>query len=517
MTRTLAALALGAAALASAGPASAATVSMPFDSHAGGYRVGPQDYYRLTLVTAAGEANRITIEGSSPRQIRVTDGGAPLSAGENCRPDGDGVLCSVSGTVDVFLIPPEFDLGDGNDELTVTGIAATVNGGPGDDRISFPNHRLTVDGGPGADFMRARDGGVTYADRTVGVSVSPDGVANDGEPGEGDDVGPTFDRIEGGSGDDELHAIDAPEFRTWIYGSSGNDRLFGGPGADELIGAGGDDSLLGAAGRDELDGGLGGDLLRGGDDHDLVLFKSAYGVDVTLDDRPGDGAPGENDDAGSDIESVSGTPQHDRIVGSDGPNVIQTLAGGDYVDAAGGADSVYGGGPGSRIIGGAGPDYFQAVGDRGTFEARDGERDEIFCGGGHNTYSTDPFDTFVNCTPSVLKPLESTFRARRSGSVRVPIRCTYGSVTDAPCTGRLYIYRRGEAGTGSPIGRARFALPPQDLGIYPHDVLLTKVARKELIAKRRLRVVAVWRTRNESPRTSATGQFDLKLLAPARR
>jgi hypothetical protein len=67
---------------------------MPFASHQGSNRVGPQNTYRLLLATAQGEANRITIDGNVPAEgIRIVDKGAPLTAGENCRPDGDGVLC----------------------------------------------------------------------------------------------------------------------------------------------------------------------------------------------------------------------------------------------------------------------------------------------------------------------------------------------------------------------------------------------------------------------------------------
>ena len=505
-------LAAACLALAGAAPAGAATVSMPLDHHEAAFHgSGPVDHYRLELVTGSGENNRITIDGGSPTRIRVVDTGAPLSAGENCRPDADAVVCSVDSAVYPALLPTKLDLGDGNDELTVTGMSTTVSGGPGDDRISSPNDALVVDGGPGADVMRARGGTVMYNHRTVGVHVSPDGVANDGEPGEGDDVGPTFDWVFGGSGDDELHAVEAPAFQTRLDGGAGNDRLFGGAGSDDLEGGSGNDSLLGRGGRDSLKGGLGDDLVRGGEGFDTVSFTAIHGVDVTLDDRPGDGDRGENDDIGSDIESVMGTGADDRIVGSDGPNTIQGFGGNDRIDGAGGDDALYGGG---HMTGGAGADYFQHIGTGGRVEARDGERDEIVCGGAGNTYVADPFDTFTACAPGLIPQPESKLRVRRDWRVRLTVRCTYGAMDDVPCAGKLYLYRRGHVRDGTPIGRARFALPPGSFDLKPVHVQLTKGARRSLAGRAFLSVTVVWKTRNASPPSTGRGQYGLNLLPP---
>jgi hypothetical protein len=360
------------------------------------------------------------------------------------------------------------------------------------------------------------------------VSVTPDGVANDGEPGEGDDVGPTFASITGGRGDDQLHAVAGPGSGARLDGRAGNDRLFGGPGNDVLFGADGDDSLLGGDGGDELWGGSGADLLRGGDGTDRADYYGLEGVDVTLDDRPGDGAPGENDDAGSDLEAIRGTLGNDRIVGSDGPNWLLGGGGTDLIDGAGGSDSLAGYGTGSRIIGGAGSDRFDAGGKNGLIEARDGERDEIFCGGTGTTYAMDPFDELAHCTPAPIKPEPSTIRVRRDGTVLVNVRCTYGRVIEEPCVGKLYAYRRGGAGQGSPLARGRFALAPwterspSSVGAELADPLrvgmrLTRSARRELARKRRLLVSLQWRAYSNSPPETTRGEYDLKLLAPLRR
>ena len=72
-------------------------------------------------------------------------------------------------------------------------------------------------GGAGTDLAE-------YAARTVAVTASIDGGANDGASGEGDDIGADVERIRGGSGDDTLSG-DANA--NLLYGGGGNDALAG--------------------------------------------------------------------------------------------------------------------------------------------------------------------------------------------------------------------------------------------------------------------------------------------------
>jgi serralysin len=106
---------------------------------------------------------------------------------------------------------------------------------------------VTVDGGEGADTFVAEatvDGAdrfvggpagpvdgpdlVSYAARTVPVSVDLNGVADDGQAGEGDLVdAASVEQVLGGSGNDVVQAT----FTTLQYsltGGPGNDRLTGG-------------------------------------------------------------------------------------------------------------------------------------------------------------------------------------------------------------------------------------------------------------------------------------------------
>ena len=177
-----------------------------------------------------GGAGNDTLEGHEGNQVQH---GGP----------GDDVVQGLAGSDQVY--------GDeGNDTLS------------GDVRkAAFPD---LIDGGPGTDKIE-QDWGED--DTPLGVTLS--GGADDGRPGEGDDIrgveqimafapgryvgtegadrievvqveGPS--QFEGGGGDDFLKSSD------------GADRLDGGAGADAIDGGFGDDTIVGGAGSDTLQG-----------------------------------------------------------------------------------------------------------------------------------------------------------------------------------------------------------------------------------------------------------------------
>jgi Ca2+-binding RTX toxin-like protein len=135
--------------------------------------------------------------------------------------------------------------GPGNDALT----GELLQGGPGDDRLAGTDTDNVLDGGPGADLLKGMGGidRTTYADRTGGVHVTIDGRADDGAPGEGDDV--ETEDVNGGAGPDLL------------LGDDGPNRLTGLCGDDRLTGGGGNDVLEGDAGSDTIDGRAGDDII----------------------------------------------------------------------------------------------------------------------------------------------------------------------------------------------------------------------------------------------------------------
>lgn len=138
-----------------------------------------------------------------------------------------------------------------------------VDGGAGDDRLEYSQGLGGNDTGAGADAYAGGAG----TDRLVldnhpgGVDISLDGAANDGVPGEGDNVASDIETIEGTGGNDRMSGSAGPDT---FYGGGGNDELRGGGGADDLNGGGGDDRLFGEAGNDKLQGSNGSDTVDGG-------------------------------------------------------------------------------------------------------------------------------------------------------------------------------------------------------------------------------------------------------------
>ncbi len=212
-------------------------------------------------------------------------------------------------------------------------------------------------------------------------------------------------------------------------GDAGNDSLTGGAGTDSLLGGDDDDQIAGGPGRDQLydgagsdqvDGGPGpdtfraqptpdgADRFRGGPDSDRIDFYDRLTpVTVSLNDIADDGGscPGagcENDDIGSDIESVGGTRGADRLTGSagseslsgaEGDDVIDGLAGNDFLNGDEGDDTLRGGAGNDLLQGGSGADNLDGgVGDdivRPDFN--DESSDSVGGGVGFDTIGTEPY------------------------------------------------------------------------------------------------------------------------------
>ena len=163
--------------------------------------------------------------------------------------------------------------GEGNDTMQSFSGADTVRGEGGNDSVSAgkeepeANAADVVDGGSGFDSIPDVD-----ADYNRGfddnVSVSVDGVANDGEAGEGDNVigveklRVTADHatVIGSAAPDDFF-VEANT--STIRGLGGNDRLVAYDGHDTVEGGAGNDYLEGGFGNDVLDGGAGKDQFMG--------------------------------------------------------------------------------------------------------------------------------------------------------------------------------------------------------------------------------------------------------------
>lgn len=281
-------------------------------AHAATASVGPSATFpgqqTLQYVADPGEANNVTIATAANFQMEIHDAGATITPGVGCTSvDPNTVRCAVEEDEN----PAKFQLGDGDDFLSMkrwqlphgsyaggdgddTIIAANITdsleyvlGGPGDDTLRGRDGQDVLNGGPGADAMYGGSSFasataeveeqeidiVTYAGRMNDVFVDQDGVADDGELGEGDMVAGDIETIVGGRGNDRLTGKAVHEsffeqvaypFGTDLYGGQGSDILRGGPAGQLLWGAQGDDVLRGAGGRDFLEGRKGDDTVVGG-------------------------------------------------------------------------------------------------------------------------------------------------------------------------------------------------------------------------------------------------------------
>jgi Ca2+-binding RTX toxin-like protein len=232
-----------------------------------------------------------------------------------------------------------------NDELTGTVGPQEINGYGGND---------TLDGRSGADALIGSGGTDTasYANHTAGVTVTINGNANDGVPGENDNVQTSVENVTGGEDNDTL------------TGSSGVNTLAGGNGADTLNGLGNDDVLFGGGSNDKFVAGAGADDMFGGDGIDTGDYSARIVPEtITLDDQPNDGSVGEGDNlraervfGGSNDDDITGDDQGNFLEGRGGDDTLTGLGNVDYLAGGDESDTVFGGDGDDVITNGASPD-----------------------------------------------------------------------------------------------------------------------------------------------------------------
>lgn len=312
---TLAAAAAATLTLA-ATPAGAATVSRAPDG-------------ALVLTAAPGEKNVVGVQSTydDPTKFVFYDSVAKVGTElpDGCTRDDPTALTSM-----VCANPPEIrvELGDGDDEGYISSdvkVPVTFFGGTGNDAIQGNAQPQTMDGGPGNDILEGYQGddtllGADGADKVHGGAGSDrvdggagdDLVSGDGSEGQWTDVidgGPGVDRIEtdfsdrtydyvqpalnvtlGGGADDgrpgendEVRGVEKLIFNiagTYtgtdadetleMHQILGSVKLEGRGGNDRLVGADGPDTLDGGAGDDDLDAGFGDDTITPGPGRDSV-------------------------------------------------------------------------------------------------------------------------------------------------------------------------------------------------------------------------------------------------------
>lgn len=252
------------------------------------------DGTKYIFTAAPGETNlTAAVAGTSPGQLAFTDN-APVT------PDSSAGACSFSpnGTLVCPWAPAVvYNLSDGNDKVRGGPVQDIYYLGPGEDIVYGGGPGSDVlNGGPGNDVFYQTNGGasadrtdssggdtfigedgtdaVRYAQdsefsgvRTTPLELSLDGGANDGEPGEGDNIQSGIEEVMGGIGPDVITGSDAADqlngFRgqDTIYGRGGNDKVDGSEDDDRLYGEAGNDTVYGSGHNDFLDGGPGSDSL----------------------------------------------------------------------------------------------------------------------------------------------------------------------------------------------------------------------------------------------------------------
>jgi len=435
----------------------------------------------VRVTAAPGERNdigvRINAYEGDANAYYGEDGGSTLTAGSGCEvnPNGSrgGIRCQASGPSPVVI-----DAGDGDDKVS-SPLAGTILGGPGNDVLrGGTSGPQTFDGGAGNDSFegdatgyctsgngaRGQDtyvGGegadiVRYDDEDVGfITVTIDGVANDGASGENDNV--DLD-VEGVYGTDcaanNLTGSNGPNTllgQGVLNGLGGDDVLTGSGSDDKLLGGDGNDKLTGRSGNDELDGGAGDDFLEGGFD----------------DDR------------------LTGGAGKDSLVGDEtASNTIGT--GNDIINAADGIGENVSCGPGSDVANIDGLDTVP-VDTQNLCEVVN----KAAGGGGAPTAGSFPLT------------LPASLKASRSGRVTVKLVC---KVTDAVgCNGTLRLASVKKVRIG---GKSRtFSMGTKSFSIAPGKTLrvtfkLTAGNRKALRSLKRVKLRATAKERAATPRVA---------------
>lgn len=220
-------------------------------------------------VEGHGGNDRMGIELTTPDGIEIRMNGG----------DGNDTITGHNG-------PSTLDGGPGNDEVTGGAGIDTVLGGPGDDLVTgdgyvdiYPD---VVDGGPGtdsstSDWTNNSGNGLPQPP----VTVTLDGIANDGRPGENDNV-TSIERIRFNYGVTLIAGGEPVDFEVPSNAGGVKVKLVGSPQADRLKSAHGHDELDGGGGDDNLEGGFGNDVITGGPGRDQIHGDSTGGCDFVV-------------------------------------------------------------------------------------------------------------------------------------------------------------------------------------------------------------------------------------------
>jgi Ca2+-binding RTX toxin-like protein len=236
--------------------------------------------------------------------------------------------------------------GPGNDKINGRGAGDNINGGDGNDTLNGDGYNTghsadVIDGGPGLDKVESEWSDPTDSAQPL-LNVTLGGGADDGQPGEGDDVRGVEQLYVNAGG--TYVGTDGPE-KIWVHQVEQPSTIRGAGGDDDIDASDGTDDIDGGAGRDVLDGGFGDDHIVGGAGPDqihgdtpegecgVVYCKLPFGND-TIEARDGE------------VDSIDCGVGQDRVV-ADASDVVA----GDCETVERGTPVVPDGphGPGARV------------------------------------------------------------------------------------------------------------------------------------------------------------------------
>jgi Ca2+-binding RTX toxin-like protein len=284
-----------------------------------------------TLAVTADAADNVTVTCTGPGgQVKV-NGADPGSGAATCASITTITVTATGAfdnTIDLSGVTDEqgfnnptavtVNAGAGNDTVTGSEFADSLNGEDGNDRvIGFRGNDNPMNGGPGNDTLVWNNGDGTDTmngdDGTDRAEVNGSNTAGDTFTIARDTVDPTrvdFDRVSPGPFGLDIGTTETLD----LNGLGGDDTvnssqdtggtglsglilldLDGGEGNDTLVGGDGVDTMQGGPGNDSLTGFRGNDVKSGGDGNDVLIWNNGDGTDVM------------NGDAGADSVQVNGS------------------------------------------------------------------------------------------------------------------------------------------------------------------------------------------------------------------
>lgn len=214
--------------------------------------------------------------------------------------------------------------------------ASTVTTDGGCDRYMSCWFSTIITGSPGErnDLKISRDGGLTIEDRGAPIVAGKGCTALD-EHRATCDQSDEID-VDAGDRDDRVDAS-GDNFGTYIDGGPGNDVLLGG------------------SAHDEISGGSGSDIMDGGPGVDVVVYRGEK-QPIVADMTAQVARVGSLVERFSNFEQIYSGAGDDRLVGTDGNDVLDGGDGDDVLVGLGGNDGLNGGRGRDILRGGPGDD-----------------------------------------------------------------------------------------------------------------------------------------------------------------